>query len=647
MIGSGIKAINQFTLESEAYLRWADAVYFCVADPATERWILENKPQAVDLYTLYDNDKHRAETYIQMSELMLQAVRRGLNVVGIFYGHPGVFVNPSHRAIAIARQEGHEAFMLPAVSALDCLFADLGIDPSRPGCQVIEATDLLLRRRTLLVDSHVVIFQVGSVGDLGFRFAGFPNTHLPLLVRYLQEVYGNDYEIVHYIASQYSICEPIIERIRLSSFAEPNVGQKVTGISTFYVPPKILRGVDPVIAETLGLAKYRFPTGDMVISTPFLPSPAAYTRRELEIIAQLETHQRPDDYKPTRPSSGLYRLMKDLSLNASILREFVANPDSLLQRYPDLSESDRRAVLSRHYGYLRRAMQRSTREVATEFVRTVLRDPTVAQRYQALQIANSSGMDGRKGVQEALSQLGYDTSPEEVNLALTELMSEELSSWTGEYEVFSSGQRVARFSISASGVAIDGKAIKKYEFAGGVLSWNAAEDNDSFGNLKFSVLTSKDEEPLPDEAYIGPQFRGKFWRNGSECPVDDNVIGKVGVFSPAAGYDEFNADPPDIWVGKYNTHILSRLGSWDCGPSVALQKRETEVELQVDEKAVRRWAYSNGNLSWVQAAPRYSGSITFYQNHSDGNATFIEFAGRLWRGTEQSSPMLNAIGQRE
>ena len=44
IIGSGIKAIGQFTLEAVAHLRDADRIYFCVADPATELWLLEQFP---------------------------------------------------------------------------------------------------------------------------------------------------------------------------------------------------------------------------------------------------------------------------------------------------------------------------------------------------------------------------------------------------------------------------------------------------------------------------------------------------------------------------------------------------------------------------------------------------------------------------
>ena len=99
-------------------------------------------------------------TYYQMAEVMLYPIRHGKKVVTIYYGHPGIFVFASHRAIKIAHKQGLQAKMLPAVSALDCLFADLGVDPSFPGMQVLEATDFLIRNRQVLTDEHLVLFQV-------------------------------------------------------------------------------------------------------------------------------------------------------------------------------------------------------------------------------------------------------------------------------------------------------------------------------------------------------------------------------------------------------------------------------------------------------------------------------------------------------
>lgn len=95
---------------------------------------------------------------------MLQDVRAGKNVFGIFYGHPGVFVACTHRALAIARAEGYEGKMLPGVSAEDYMFADLGFDPAILGCANFEATALLLRDTPLDPTMNNIIWQVGCVG---------------------------------------------------------------------------------------------------------------------------------------------------------------------------------------------------------------------------------------------------------------------------------------------------------------------------------------------------------------------------------------------------------------------------------------------------------------------------------------------------
>ena len=108
---------------------------------------------------------------------MLQSVRAGHNVVGIFYGHAGNFVTPSRRALTIARSEGYSVRMLPGISAEDSLLADLLIDPSYPGSQTFDATDLVIRGHPLVTTSHVIIYQPGIVGQFGFSFDGIKVYH--------------------------------------------------------------------------------------------------------------------------------------------------------------------------------------------------------------------------------------------------------------------------------------------------------------------------------------------------------------------------------------------------------------------------------------------------------------------------------------
>jgi len=231
IVGTGI-SVSHITMEARGWISSAEKVLYCVADAASERLILKLNPNAESLYIYYGEGKPRKETYQQMIDRTMECVRDGLNVCVAYYGHPGIFVYPSHKSITAARSEGFAARMLPAVSSLDCLFCDLGIDPST-GCQMFEATDLLLRQRPIDIHSHVIIWQIACVGDLGFSFKGYDCRHVPRLVEYLLTMYPSDYEVTIYEAAQFVICEPVIERRPLCNLAN----HKLSGISTLYLPP--------------------------------------------------------------------------------------------------------------------------------------------------------------------------------------------------------------------------------------------------------------------------------------------------------------------------------------------------------------------------------------------------------------------------
>lgn len=251
VVGSGIKSVGHLTLEAKGWIEQSDIVLYCVADPATDTWIQAHARAHFDLYSLYGNDKKRIDTYNDMTQAMLDNVRAGRDTCAVFYGHPGVFVLPTHKAISILRKEGYSAGMLPAISALDCLWADVGVDPSTVGCQEYEATDMLLRRRPLLSDLHVVIWQIGCVGDAGFNFAGYDNRNLDILVDYLVASYGPHHEVVHYQGSQYPMCASRCDRMPLEAVRTA----PVTGISTLYIPPLGARATDMEMAVRLGLAR--------------------------------------------------------------------------------------------------------------------------------------------------------------------------------------------------------------------------------------------------------------------------------------------------------------------------------------------------------------------------------------------------------
>jgi hypothetical protein len=225
----------------------ADKV-LCLLDPVGARWIETLNGTAESLDHLYSADRSRAETYLAMVEEIMSWVESGLDVCVAFYGHPGMFVDPSHLAIRRAREKGFEARMIPGVSAEDCLIADVGFDPGECGLHSYEATEFLLHDRAADPTVHLILWQVGAVGQKSARRGPDPAA-LGILMDRLAGPYGLDHEVILYQASPYPIGGPAIERIRLGDL--PIVD--VPPMSTLYVPPSAKPSLDPRIGETFGI----------------------------------------------------------------------------------------------------------------------------------------------------------------------------------------------------------------------------------------------------------------------------------------------------------------------------------------------------------------------------------------------------------
>jgi siroheme synthase len=245
IVGTGITAVSQLTLEAVAWIEAADVVCYVIADPLTERWIREHARSTEDLARLHRLDAPRHHAYRAMSDRLVEHARADRLVAGVFYGHPGVFTSASHWAVAAARSAGLPARMLAAVSAEDCLFADLGIDPGDGACQSFEATDMLIRARVPATDAHLVVWQVGVVAQMHLQTGG----HVAELVDYLRRFYPAEHEVVHYQAGQSVIAAPTIQRVALAELAS----LQLTLTSTLYVPPTTEREYDMAMAASLGL----------------------------------------------------------------------------------------------------------------------------------------------------------------------------------------------------------------------------------------------------------------------------------------------------------------------------------------------------------------------------------------------------------
>jgi hypothetical protein len=333
IVGTGITAISQMTLETIGYIQRADVVFYHATNGVTATQIRELNPKAIDLYEYYGEGKRRGITYVEMAELMIREVRRGLTVVGVFYGHPGCFVSPARRALAIASLEGHETVMLAAVSSTDCMFSDLRIDPGVFGCQILMAGTVFQKDSIIAVTGNVVFLQVASVGDRAFSFSGYKNATLGPFFAKLLELYGGTQESVYYMAAVLPGFDPVIKVRWLSDYLDPAV-QKSIKSGMLYLPPK---GVSVSSLQSIQSFNAGVP----------------YAEFESTVVEALDSHETPPQFRSRRASLPLYQAILELGTSARSRELYMRAPSEFVDRFPELDNGERRAIQSRSIGAVR------------------------------------------------------------------------------------------------------------------------------------------------------------------------------------------------------------------------------------------------------------------------------------------------------
>lgn len=250
IVGFGIKFVSHLTVETKTYIEKADKVLYLVNNPAVKEWIKEHNTDSESLDALYQSYTLRPDSYRAISDYILENLKKGQHVCVVFYGHPAVFAQPGITAVTEARKAGYDARILPAISAEDCLFADLLVNPGSCGCQSFEATDFLIYLRPFSIHTHLILWQVGFIGAIDHPKAHDNTIGIKVLQDYLLKQYPADHPIILYEAAQYPTFEPRLERLALNELSNANIN----AITTLYLAP-----IDKVKPDQDMLAALKIP----------------------------------------------------------------------------------------------------------------------------------------------------------------------------------------------------------------------------------------------------------------------------------------------------------------------------------------------------------------------------------------------------
>lgn len=232
-VGVGMTLGSHLSPLARSYIEEADIVFVLVSDGIVEQWICEMNKNVKSLQIYYREGCSRIESYQQMVEVMMDNISQGLKVVGAFYGHPGVFACVSHQVIQQAKSQGFYARMEPGISAEDCLYADLGLDPGEFGCTHFETSQFMFYQRQIDTSAYLILWQIGIAGDTSLSKFSTDSAYRKILIQLLNEHYPRQHQVILYEAPTLPIHQARIDYLPLAELVTAQINQQ----TTLVIPP--------------------------------------------------------------------------------------------------------------------------------------------------------------------------------------------------------------------------------------------------------------------------------------------------------------------------------------------------------------------------------------------------------------------------
>jgi tetrapyrrole methylase family protein / MazG family protein len=240
--GLGLQTLTQVTREVEQAIRASQEVLFLDTGVATRRYLESICPRVTSLYEeSYSQDAWRVNAYEHMAARVLEAALDHPPVTFAIHGHPLVAATPPFLVMQLAKALDLNVTVLPGISALDNVLADLRLDPVAGGIQMYEATDLLLRRRPLQADVPAIIWQIGPLETCLHSMARSRPERFARFVAHLQQFYPARHEVIAIYCSPHPLMPPHILRFALQDMG--GYAREIHTGFTLYIPPASLRPI--------------------------------------------------------------------------------------------------------------------------------------------------------------------------------------------------------------------------------------------------------------------------------------------------------------------------------------------------------------------------------------------------------------------
>jgi uncharacterized protein YabN with tetrapyrrole methylase and pyrophosphatase domain len=193
VLGLGVRAVTQITLESNYLLQQMEQVFHCEYDPRVSEYLADIGCTEVNLKHLYEDGRPREEAYQDICDTIVEAAKAGAKCAYLAPGNPTFLNTIVFKLRESTSRYGIPFFVYSGVSSIDTLVTDLFIPVEVTGLQCFEATHFVRMKPVIDVRVPLVLFQPSVVEAYDVRrIAGVYLPGVKILQDVLIELYGTD-----------------------------------------------------------------------------------------------------------------------------------------------------------------------------------------------------------------------------------------------------------------------------------------------------------------------------------------------------------------------------------------------------------------------------------------------------------------------
>jgi uncharacterized protein YabN with tetrapyrrole methylase and pyrophosphatase domain len=232
LTGIGIGGFEQTTLQTIDAFKRARIIFHLTS---FHRRLQKYCKQVVDLEKEYWTGESDEVVYPRMANIVLDEAKKGAGVVMVGDGHPAYYDDVTWDIYRRGKRRGLDVKILPAISSIDSMAANCGLEINTGGFQIFDATTIVAINQDLNPHVDTLIMQIGWFGtSLVSDISESKQGRFKPLIDYLRRFYPED-QPVRVMSAPYSADEaPVVISTKLGSLDKHH--RKIMQIMSMFIP---------------------------------------------------------------------------------------------------------------------------------------------------------------------------------------------------------------------------------------------------------------------------------------------------------------------------------------------------------------------------------------------------------------------------